>query len=289
MEKQYKILVLYYSQTGKSEAILDVFLEPLRDQPNIIIDEVEIKPTQPYPFPWPKLYFFSIFPECAYEVPTELEDMQFDENDEYDLIILGTQVWFLSISIPFVSFLKHTKSKVINNKPVITVLSCRKMWLCTQQRLEEYVFRLGGKLVGKVLVTAQGDQMKTLKATKDNLFEEQESPGKEEWLVSESVLQQTRQQGMDLLEAIRANRVAGGNLFSVASEAFADMSFAHPEKVAKRSFLFWGKGIIKLSKEKSLFRYFLTTIFLSTFFLKVFIGLPMWPIVRRFKEKQGQA
>ncbi len=285
MKEPYKILVIYYSQTGKSKDILDCFLKPLRDQPLVKIDEVSIEPVNPYPFPWPKLYFFSIFPECVYETPIEIKEPKFNEDDDYDLVILGSQVWFLSIAIPMVSFLKHAKSRILKDKPVITVVSCRKMWMYTQERLEHYVAQLGGKLVDKVLVTAQGDQMQTLTATKNNLFEDKNKPNKKEWLASESVLLRTEQQGQELLEAINSNAVSNGHIFSAPSEAFSDTNFAHPEKVARRSFLAWGKWIMKVSPSKSLLRYSLTIVFLFTFFIKVFIGLPLWPLVQRFKKK----
>ncbi len=285
MSKIFKILVIYYSQTGKSKSILDRFIKPLRDQPHVVIDEVSIEPVNPYPFPWPKIYFFSIFPECVYETTVEIKEPMFNVDDDYDLIVLGSQVWFLSISIPLVSFLNHAKSRVFKSKPVITVLSCRKMWVYTQKRLEEYVEQLGGNLVGKVLVTAKGEQMQTLSATRDNLFDDKDKLNKKEWLASEKVLQQTEQQGKELLEVINSGAVLNGCVFNTDSEAFSNTDFSHPEKVARKSFLAWGKWIIKLSPPKSPLRYSFTVVFLFTFFFKVFVGLPLWPFIQRFKKK----
>ncbi|MEF3077203.1 hypothetical protein V2P20_19410 [Methylobacter sp. Wu1] len=284
MKQPYKILVIYHSQTGKTKQVLDCFLQPLRGQENISVEEVLIEPVSQFPLPWPKLYFFSIFPECVYEEPVEIKTPAFKE-ESYDLVILGTQVWFLSISIPFVSFLKHPQSRIINNTHVITVLSCRKMWMQTQKQLEGYIRNLGGSLVGKILVTAQGEQMDTLKATKDNLFDAKEKPNKREWVISGRMLDQVQQQGRDLLSAINKGAVTQAGVFSVQSDAFSDTAFEHPETVARRNFLKWGKWIIK-SRPKSILRYGMVLVFLIFFFTMVFVGLPLWPFVKKIKERR---
>ena len=84
MGNNFNILVLYYSQTGKTKRIIDSFLEPLRGKSGITITESRIEPQSPYPFPWPKLYFFSIIPETVYEIPALLKEPQIDSNKKYD-------------------------------------------------------------------------------------------------------------------------------------------------------------------------------------------------------------
>lgn len=68
------------------------------------------------------------------------------------------------------------------------------------------------------------------------------------------------------------------------SLATLDTKFFFPEKVAKKSFLFWGKYIIKYSSPVSGFRKFLTLIFCVSFFLKIFIGLPVWPFFYKIRK-----
>ncbi|MCF6362174.1 MAG: hypothetical protein L3J88_02195 [Gammaproteobacteria bacterium] len=284
MNKPFKVLVLYYSQTGKTKDVINNFLHPLCDRENILIDEVAIEPVVAYPFPWPKLYFFSIFPECVYEDTVSIKTPVFKES-KYDLVILGAQVWFLSISIPIVSFLKSQDSKILKNTKVITVINCRKMWIYTQKRLEEYVGNIGGIVIDKVLVTAQGQQMKTLTFTKDNLFKENGERDRQ-WKVSSIDLEQLSRQGCELLDAIQSGCLSDEEVFSRKSNSFHNKEFEHPENVARKRFIQAGGLIRRISKPRSFFRYVLTVFFLFFFFIMVFVGLPLWPLVKRLKERK---
>lgn len=284
MNKPFKVLVLYYSQTGKTKDVIDHLLHPLRDKQDILIDEVAIEPVVAYPFPWPKLYFFSIFPECVYEDTVKIKAPVFKES-KYDLVILGAQVWFLSISIPVVSFLKSQDSEILKDTKVITVINCRKMWIYTQKRLEEYVSDIGGIVIDKVLVTAEGQQMKTLTSTKDNLFKKN-GENDRQWKVSSIDLDQLSQQGCELFEAIQSDRLPSEGVFSRKSNSFNNREFEHPENVARKRFIQVGGLIRRISKPKSFFRYVLTVCFLFFFFIMVFVGLPLWPLVKRLKERK---
>lgn len=291
METNFNILVLYYSQTGKTQRIIDTFLEPLRGKSGISITETRIEPQTPYPFPWPKLYFFSIIPETVYEVPTLIKEPQIDFNKKYDLIILGVQVWFLSPCTPIISLLSHPSAKVFTGTPVITILFCRKMWVETQRRIEERITQLGGWVAQKILITAKGGQMQTLRASKDNLFKDStaELEGKNTWKATSEEMSQVQRQGHQLFATICSQGRIDKNkpVFSENSLAFSDTRFMHPERVAKKSFLSWGRIIMKLSRPKTTMRYILTLVFLVPFFAKIFIGLPLWPLVRRIRLYQA--
>lgn len=76
MGEKFKVLVLYYSQTGKTKSLLDIFLEPLQKRSDVEITIEEILPKVPFPFPWPQLYFFSLVPECV------INDHRFIPTDE---------------------------------------------------------------------------------------------------------------------------------------------------------------------------------------------------------------
>src|SRR5690554_3110473 len=97
-----KVLVISYTQTGQLNDILDSLLAPLEQAPDVAVTRCAIRPRAAYPYPWPKEQFFDVFPEAALGIPDALEpvDPRVLEAD-YDLVILGYQVWFLSPSIPF--------------------------------------------------------------------------------------------------------------------------------------------------------------------------------------------
>lgn len=146
------ILVIYYSQSGQLREILDNMLSDIHEKVDVSI--VEIKPINPFPFPWNAKAFFDVMPECVQLVPAPIQPIpQEIVNGNYDLVLLGYQSWFLHPSIPITSFLKSDSALVLKNRPVVTVIGCRNMWLNSQERVKEMLRGIGANLVGNIVLT----------------------------------------------------------------------------------------------------------------------------------------
>ena len=118
-----KILVLYYSQTGQLTEIVNSITTELRYNNDVELVFEEIRPKEPYPFPWTGEQFFQAFPESVKEIPCKLNPVSFDTETHFDLVILAYQVWFLSPSIPISSFLQTGEAKnILNGRPTITII-----------------------------------------------------------------------------------------------------------------------------------------------------------------------
>jgi hypothetical protein len=144
-----KILVIYYSQSGQLGDILDHFTKPLIDAGNTV-ERVCVQPMNAYPFPWTGKSFFAVMPDCALEVPTQLQPFQLKEN-AYDLVVLGYQAWFLSPSIPFNSILQSPSVRaVIKDTPVITITGARNMWISAMERIKKTLKEANARLVGNI-------------------------------------------------------------------------------------------------------------------------------------------
>ncbi|MGK6351642.1 hypothetical protein [Parapedobacter sp. DT-150] len=147
-----KVLIIYYSQTGQQKEILDNILKPLAADPEVELTFHRIQPVEDYPFPWESRRFFDVFPESFLRIPCALQPM--DERllqQDYDLIILGYQVWYLSPSIPFNSFLQSEEANLLlKGKPVITVINCRNMWAMAQEKVKKSLHGMGANHVGNV-------------------------------------------------------------------------------------------------------------------------------------------
>lgn len=157
-----RILVLYYTQTGQQRSILNSFLKSFEQAGDQIHFE-EIKPVKQYPFPWSAFTFFNAFPETFFQQPLELQPFSEKINDEYDLIVLGYQPWFLSPSRPINSFLQtETAKKILNNKPVITILGCRNMWLGAQEKVKRRLKDADAKLVGHIALDDKSGNLTSL-------------------------------------------------------------------------------------------------------------------------------
>jgi hypothetical protein len=146
-----KALIIYYSQTGQLKKIVDSVTGPLREDFELMFEE--LKPVPPYPFPWRGLQFYQAFPESVQEIPCALEPLLFDPEQDFDLVILAYQVWYLSPSIPFAAFLQSPEAgKVLRGKPVITILGVRNMWVMAQESVKKQIRDLGGTLVGNIVL-----------------------------------------------------------------------------------------------------------------------------------------
>jgi hypothetical protein len=147
-----KALVVWYSQSGQAKEIADNLVKPLRGEFEIV--EEELKPIPSYPFPWTGMSFFQTFPESVQEIPCKLAPFHFHPDDSFDLIILAYQVWYLSPSIPISSFLQSDEGKrVLKNKPVITVMGVRNMWVMSQEKIKLRIKEAGGNLVGNIVLS----------------------------------------------------------------------------------------------------------------------------------------
>lgn len=145
-----RILVVYYTQSGQLKEIIDSVLSPLTE---VTIDFLPIDTTEPFPFPWTDEAFFGAFPESYLQIPQPLKPFEFVHTD-YDLVILGYQVWYLSPSIPFNSFLQSEAGKqLLQGKPVITVSGTRNMWVMAQQKVKKLLTNCGAHLVGNIALT----------------------------------------------------------------------------------------------------------------------------------------
>jgi len=145
------ILVLYYTQTGQLEEILDSIISPLASSSDVKIHKCFLEPNPPFPFPWSSEEFFQAFPESVLEIPQGINIPNLDLSIDYDLVILGFQVWYLSPSIPVYSlFASEYAEKIFRNRPVVTVVGARNMWVMAQKVVNEKLEKAGATKVGAI-------------------------------------------------------------------------------------------------------------------------------------------
>jgi hypothetical protein len=146
-----KILVIYFTQSGQLNKAVKATLAPFENAKDVEIHYEEIKPVKQFPFPWSYMEFFDAFPESVHGIPCELQPFKFNPNDNYDLVIIAYQPWFLSVSIPVNSFLQTKEAQqLLKNKNVVTILACRNMWLNAQEKMKLHLKLLGANLVGNI-------------------------------------------------------------------------------------------------------------------------------------------
>jgi len=271
-----KVLVVYYSQTGQLTQLVENVTKPLRESATVELTFHEIKPKKPYPFPWQFMTFMDTFPESVYLDPCELESPIRDEND-YDLVILAYQVWFLSPSIPVTAFLKSDYAKEkLANKPVITLIGCRNMWIMAQEKMKNLLGNIGAKLIDNIVLVDQGSSLATFITTprwmmsgkKDALWGIFPKAG-----ISEEALRSASRFGYAIKQALANDEEKKGvSLCHGLGAVSVDEKLIKSEKIGTKSFHIWGKLIRACSKQGELKRklfIMLYTIFLICIIITV--------------------
>ncbi|SHM51709.1 hypothetical protein [Chryseobacterium polytrichastri] len=157
---QKNILVIYYSQTGQLEDIVKNVAKPFEsntEEYNVTYYNIQLK--QDFAFPWSSDVFFDTFPESYLQIPSEiLPPSEEVLNKKYDLIIFGYQVWYLTPSIPIISFLKSGYAEnMLKDTPVVTISATRNMWMLSQEKLKVYLKEMKSKLVGNIALVDRHD------------------------------------------------------------------------------------------------------------------------------------
>ena len=174
-----KILVIYFSQTGQAKQALDTTLKPFAENSNYQLDYHLIKPKKAFPYPWSYTQFFDVFPETVQGVPCEIEPLNIDTSINYDLVVIAYQPWFLSVCVPISSFLQSAQATaLLANKPVITIINCRNMWLGAQEKMKKQLLHLKSNLVGNITYVDKSANLISLitvlafvlKGTKENFM-----------------------------------------------------------------------------------------------------------------------
>lgn len=245
------VLVLYYSQTGQLKRVVDSFISKLPDE-EIAVDVREIEPVVPYPFPWPFYHFFDEFPEAFMMDGCEVKDIE-NIKDNYDLIILGYTVWYMSPSIPITGFMQSEQARAIfKDKPVVTLIACRDMWVLAQEKMKGLLKHVGARLIDNVALTDQGKGVYSLVTMPRFML----SGKKGAFLffpptgIAQKDITAASRFGERLNSELKRDAEKGSApLLSNLGAANVDGKLIATEKIANRSFKVWTK-LIKCSGAK---------------------------------------
>lgn len=240
-----RVLVVAYSQTGQLSGLAERIAGPLREDATIKVHVETLVPVKPFPFPWKFFSFLDAFPESAHLVPPPLQPLALKGDEDFDLVILPYQVWFLAPSQPITAFLKNpVAKKLLVGKPVVTVIACRNMWMLAQDKLCRLLNDCGARLLDNVVLVDPSPTMVTLFTTPLWLLTGKRDfvPGVPPAGVDKASITAARRFGLALRDALHENRERGSApLLAGLGAVNADPHLLFSEKVATRSFFVWGK------------------------------------------------
>ncbi|WP_419782616.1 dialkylrecorsinol condensing enzyme [Malaciobacter marinus] len=283
-----KVLVISYSQTGQLTNLTNNFIKPLQDNNNIELFYKNIEPKKPFPFPWTLMTFMDSFPESVYLDPCEINEFEEDDN-EYDLIILSYQVWFLSPSIPISSFLKSSWAKEkFKNKPVITLIGCRNMWIMAQEKMKKMLLELDAKLIDNVVLIDKGNSLETFITTprwmltgkKNSIF------GLSSAGIDEIEIKKTQRFGKALVDALKNDKEKENKSLLYGLKAVeVNTKLIKSEKIGTKSFTIWGGLIRKIGKPGDIKRKPIVMLYLIFLLLMIITVVPINMIIQSILRK----
>ncbi len=282
-----KVLVIYYSQTGQLKSVVESFISQLPDD-KIQVDIREIQGVEQYPYPWGFYQFADEFVEAALVEGAPVNPIE-DIEDDYDLIILGYTIWFLSPSSPIVGFLKSEQAKkIFKNKPVITLIACRDMWVMAQEKMKDLLNNLNAILIDNVALTDQGKGVYSLITTPKWLMS-----GKKDafWFfppagILQSDIDAASRFGERLNTQLKLDKEKELKpLLSNLGAVNIDGKLIGLEIIATRSSKIWAKFVKLFGKKKSLGRKIGMSFYIGFLVLLVFTIMPINLIVRKIINK----
>ncbi len=286
-----RILVIYYTQSGQLKEIADNFVAPFQKQ-GIPVDFYEIQMETPYPFPWTNESFFGAFPESFLELPQPIKAMPPDiETQEYDLVVLAYQVWYLSPSIPVTSFLKSEQARaLLEGKPVVTLSGTRNMWIKAQEKVRSMLVKKGAYIVANIALADRHHNHISVLTIVHWLFTGKKNryldifplPG-----VSQEDITNVSQYGDILLKYAQIGNYGTSLQKEIVAQGGVQVKpfLLSAEKKANRLFGIWARAIYQSPRRKFLLKCFHAYLYFAIWILMPIVWLFYWLTYPLFYRK----
>ncbi len=290
-----KILVVEYSQTGQLASVLDAFLAPLQAvNSGVVVVREKLQPVPAYPFPWPFWQFLDAFPESVAGESPALAPLSTEATaGDFDLVILGYPVWFLSPAPVLVGFLRSEAGRrLVAGKPVITVTACRNMWLMAQEVLKKELLAADARHCDHVALVDRGSALATFITTprwmltgNKNAFWGFPAAG-----VAADDIAGCRRFGLALRAALKNDsEKTGAPLLHGLRACVVDVRLIASEKIGRRSFCIWSRLLRALGQPGAPLRrallvfylVFLVSLILTVVPLSMLLKAALRPLLRK--------
>jgi len=288
-----RILVLSYSQSGQLAELTKSILEPLEKSAQCAIHIETLRPVHPYPFPWGFFPFLDAFPESAHMVPPPLQPLTLSGEEDFDLVILPYQVWFLAPSPPVTAFLKHPLAKkLLSGKPVVTVIACRNMWMLAHKKMKNLLAACGARMLDNVVLVDPGPTFTTFFTTPAWLLTGRRDflPGFPPAGLDAASIQAASRFGYALRDALHSDQERGTAPLLIGLRAVeSNPHLLVSEKAGTKSFYIWGKllravgepGQLRRRPFLILYVLFLIALIVSVVPLSLLVQALLRPFLRR--------
>ena len=316
MGAQPRVTVYWYSQTGQLLEAVSAVTDPL-EKAGWEIRKVEVRPREPFPFPWPVRRFFGVFPASVDPdgAPEITVRPPVAEDDDADLVVVfAFPVWYLAPALPMRA-LAGAAPQAFDGRVVVGLVACRNMWYSAALEVRRLLEDAGGRYVGTIAAvdTASAgvtfvttlrwllagkreaswgfrragvgsDELERLALLGERLAElapEQTEPKAEPESASESVSEPvpaSEPESERVSEDALADRVR--EVLAAHDAAPVNPSLAAADLLAGKVFRVWGRGIRAAGRRGEVQRTALTGVFVLWLTGAILAGLPAVVVAR---------
>lgn len=285
-----RVLLIQYSQTGQLARVAESVIAPLSNADDVLVDQQSIEPQTPYPFPWSFLDFFDQFPEAVQLDPPPIKPLELAEDRHYDLVILAYTVWFLSPAPPITAFLKSESAvRLLRDKPVMTLIACRNMWLSADQAVRKMLAALGARHMDHAVLIDRGPALATFVTTPRWMFTGRKSAF---WGlfpaagISDSDIQAASRFGEALLERFREGTTLDPARPALAGLAAVDVNerLIASERIGRRSFEIWSRLLRRCGAPGTAFRRGMLVIYAAFLVTMIVTVVPVTMLFRALSQ-----
>jgi hypothetical protein len=279
-----RVLVIHYSQTGQLSSVARSIAAPLEASANIEVVYEELRPVHAYPFPWPFVRFINTFPEAAHQVGCELEPLSIHCDQDFDLVILAYQVWFLAPSIPVEAFLQSGAARqLLENKPLVTVIACRNMWLMAQEKVKAHLERIGANHIGNIALCDAAGTAASFLSTPLWLLSGNKGPfpmGIPAAGIAPEEIENACRFGDALRVRLTSEQSLDSGVLQGQGAVQINDGLIASEIIATRSFFIWGKLFRAIGGPDALFRKLLVWVYAAFLLLMILTVVPISAMVK---------
>lgn len=148
------VLVIEWSLSGQSREVTNQLVEPLIEAGHDVT-RVTLETEADYPFPWSPVQFFGVFPEAVLMRPPPARPITLPDSKP-DLVIASGSIWYLRPCLPWQSFLAGPQADWLDGQRVLTLTTCRNMWVTGWNVWVDWLGRHGADVVDRITVTHSG-------------------------------------------------------------------------------------------------------------------------------------
>lgn len=282
-----KVLIVSWSQTGQLSDVVKAVAEPLLAAPDIEVVFETLRPITPYKFPWSFLHFFNTFPETVYEEPQPIQPLQVSADESFDLIILAYQVWFLSPSQPMMAFLQSKEAtRLLKDKPVITLIACRNMWLMAQEVMREKLSALGAILIDNAVLVDRAHPAATFISTPMWMLTGKRGPFLNGLIPAAGIpaenIVSAKRFGIAIARQFsQREKISSDPMLQNLQAVTVNERLIASEKIAKRSFMIWGKLLRAIGAPSSPLRRVVLCLYIVFLVLMILTVVPVSALIKR--------